>query len=55
MLKYSFLILSLSLFLQACSTRIDTPHGDATIRVDGDRHHSSPPHCPPGHAKKGWC
>lgn len=48
------------LTLSACgNTHIRTPGGSIRtggyeIEIDGD-HHQKNRHCPPGHAKKGWC
>jgi len=37
--------------LPACRTTID----DDKVTVDTDRNGHDGHHCPPGHAKKGWC
>jgi hypothetical protein len=54
-------LLAFAALLTACNASVDTP--GATIRgdgyridLDGDGHHPhGGRHCPPGHAKKGWC
>ena len=61
------LLVGVVLLLSACTVKgpevevrppeviVDPP---VTVETD-DRSHSrrrpGPPHCPPGHAKKGWC
>ena len=60
MIKKFLIILMVSLSLSACGngTQLKIPgatiKSDAfEIKVDGDGQHRR--HCPPGHAKKGWC
>lgn len=57
-MKY-FMILTLCLVtvagLSACKTTADTRNDRYSIDLDGDRYDGGYKHCPPGHAKKGWC
>ncbi len=47
-------ILAMPLALTACKTTVEGD--DGRIVVDGDRYDGGyGNHCPPGHAKKGWC
>jgi len=54
----SFLILA-SVTLTACAVdggSIRTKDGHVEVYSDHDRYdYPSRKHCPPGHAKKGWC
>lgn len=52
-----FILFMLGLALAGCHADVKTP--GATIKgegfevdIDGSKHNK---HCPPGHAKKGWC
>jgi len=61
------LLVSVVFVLSACTVKgpevevrppeviVDPP---VTVETDDDSHphrHPGPRHCPPGHAKKGWC
>lgn len=55
-LKYYVVCLGAVLALAACDARVRTP--GAEIKGDGyeiDINNGGSRHCPPGHAKKGWC
>lgn len=41
--------------LTACKTTADTRNDRYSIDLDDDRYNGNYNHCPPGHAKKGWC
>lgn len=49
---FLLIILTMPLALSACKTTAEGEHGRISIE-DGDR--GDYKHCPPGHAKKGWC
>lgn len=53
-------MLGMMLFsLTACHTSAELEGEGYRIRTDSGGYHdgyrSGPRHCPPGHAKKGWC
>lgn len=55
-MRILFILSLMALPLSACRTTVQ----DRDTRVivdDGDRYdyERGPRHCPPGHAKKGWC
>lgn len=57
-MKFLFAILLLStatVSLSACKTTADTRNDRYSIDVNDDRNEGGYNHCPPGHAKKGWC
>jgi hypothetical protein len=59
-MKFIFLValLATSTFaLSACKTTADTRNDRYSIDLsnDRDRYDGGYKHCPPGHAKKGWC
>ena len=51
-MRILFILSLLILPLTACKTTAENEHGRISIE-DGDR--GDYRHCPPGHAKKGWC
>lgn len=59
MTKIQFAFIVSLLCLVGCGGYIETPHGRGGVHIDDDYHnenHGRPQkHCPPGHAKKGWC
>lgn len=59
-MRILFLIALMSVPLVLSSCRTTAEHrGSRVVVDDGDRYdydrYDGPPHCPPGHAKKGWC
>lgn len=57
-MKFLFLmalLMSLTVALSACKTTADKRNDRYSIDLDGDRYDGNYRHCPPGHAKKGWC
>ena len=57
-LTLSLAITALILTLGGCRTSAEIEGDGYRIRTNGDLpggYRSGPPHCPPGHAKKGWC
>jgi hypothetical protein len=60
-MKPFILIFFAALSVTACSARVDGPDrarvyvpGGVVVEADGFNG-AGPRHCPPGHAKKGWC
>lgn len=46
----------LSLNLLAACDRHNTVHVPGGMKIESSPYGKTvPPHCPPGHAKKGWC
>jgi hypothetical protein len=61
-MKYSAIVLVCMMLLSACHphhARYHAPSGSISVGTYGvDVHQEGrggPPHCPPGHRKKGWC
>jgi hypothetical protein len=66
MIKTILCVIALAV-VSACSTTVSPAPGHTKVTVPGgitienDTHNGYPPygkpyrHCPPGHAKKGWC
>lgn len=53
-MRLVFLLALLVLPLSACKTTVQD--GDKRVTYeDRDRYDGGYKHCPPGHAKKGWC
>lgn len=53
-MRILFVLSLLVLPLTACKTTAEGEYGKVTVE-DGDRYDGHYKHCPPGHAKKGWC
>jgi hypothetical protein len=57
-LTLTLAVTALMLSLGSCRTMAELEGDGYRIRTDTGGYggyRSGPPHCPPGHAKKGWC
>jgi hypothetical protein len=57
-MKFIFMMMLLTLSavsLSACKTSADVRNDRYSVDLGDDRYDGNYKHCPPGHAKKGWC
>jgi hypothetical protein len=58
-MKFIFMMMLLTVSaasLSACQTSADLKNDRYSVDLDeNDRYDGNYKHCPPGHAKKGWC
>ena len=55
-LKVAVIVIGATILVSGCTVRARTEVGVPSVRVESESVPSyGHRHCPPGHAKKGWC